>query len=95
MLNSKNNIINEQTITKGILDSSIIDPREVFKSAIRNSASRIILVHNHPSGDPSPSQEDKEVTEKLIEAGNLLQIKVLDHVIIGKEKYWSWKEDKR
>jgi len=94
MLDTKNQIRGEQLITKGTLDASIIDPREVFKPAIKSSTSRIILVHNHPSGDPSPSQEDKEVTEKLIEAGELLGIKVLDHVIIGNDNHWSWKERK-
>ena len=93
-LNNRNYFIKEELITKGIVDTSVIDAREVFKSAIRNSASRVIIVHNHPSGDPSPSKEDDEITEKLIEAGELLGIKVLDHVIIGKDKYWSWKEKK-
>ena len=92
LLNNRNYLIKEELITKGILDASIIDSREVFKSAIRNSASRIILVHNHPSGDPTPSKEDEEVTNNLVEAGDLLGIKVLDHVIIGKDKFWSWKE---
>ncbi len=92
-LNNRNYFIKEELITKGILDASIIDPREVFKSSIRNSASRIILVHNHPSGDSTPSKEDKEVTKKLVEAGELLGIRVLDHVIIGKDNYWSWKEE--
>ena len=95
MLNNQNNITGEQLITKGILNTSIIDSREVFKPAIRNSASRVILVHNHPSGDPNPSSEDREVTEKLIDAGELLGIKVLDHIIISKDKYWSWKENKK
>lgn len=92
MLSTKNNIIGEQLISKGILDSSIIHPREVFKPAIKNSASKIILVHNHPSGDPSPSPEDLEITEKLIKAGEELSIKVLDSVIVGKETFWSWRE---
>jgi len=93
MLNAQNNIIGEPVlITLGVLNTSIIDSREVFKSAIRNSALRVILIHNHPSGNPSPSSEDKEVTEKLIDAGELLGIKVLDHVIIGEDKWWSWKE---
>ena len=92
MLNNKNQIINEQLVTKGILDSSIIDAREVFKPAIKNSASRIIIVHNHPSGNPEPSKEDRETTEKLIEAGEVLGIKVLDHIITGRDNYWSWKE---
>ena len=95
MLDTKNNIIGEQLISKGILDASILHPREVFKPAIKNSASKIILVHNHPSGDPSPSNEDLEITEKLIKSGNEIDIKVLDHVIIGGEKWWSWVEDKK
>ena len=93
MLDTKNNIIGEQLISKGLLDASIIDPREVFKPAIRNSASRVILIHNHPSGDSNPSSEDLKVTEKLIEAGNILGLKVLDHVIIGNGSHWSWKEE--
>jgi len=93
MLNTQNNIIGEQLIGKGILDASIIHPREVFKPAIKNSCSKIVLVHNHPSGDPEPSSEDKEITEKLARAGGELGINVLDHIIIGKDKYWSWTED--
>jgi DNA repair protein RadC len=91
MLNSQNNIIGEQLISKGILDASIIHPREIFKPAIKNSASKIILVHNHPSGEPNPSNEDIEITKKLMKAGEELDIKILDHVIVG-EIYWSWKE---
>ena len=91
MLNSQNNIIGEQLITKGILDASIVHPREVFKPAIKNSASKIILVHNHPSGNPEPSVEDKEITERLIAAGEELGIKVLDNIIIGKEGFWNIK----
>src|SRR3989338_5218385 len=75
MLNSQNNIIGEQLVSKGILDASILHPREVFKPAIKNSASKIILVHNHPSGDPSPSSEDLEITKKLQEAGQMVDIK--------------------
>ena len=92
MLNSQNNIIGEQLISKGILDASIIHPREVFKPAIRNSASKIIIIHNHPSGDPNPSQEDLDITEKIIKAGEEISIKVLDHMIIGKDNYWNWQE---
>jgi DNA repair protein RadC len=94
MLNSKNNVIKEHLIYKGTLDAAIIEPREVFKEALKNSAAKIILIHNHPSGDSSPSLEDERVTEKLIEAGDLLGIKVLDHVIIGNSSHWSWKENK-
>jgi len=93
-LNNRNYYIKEELITKGVLDASIIDAREVFKSAIRNSASRVILVHNHPSGDPLPSEEDIEITKKLISAGEVLGIKVLDHIIVGKDNYWSWVENK-
>ncbi len=93
MLNTKNNIIGEQLVSKGTLDASIIEPREVFRSAIKNSASRIILIHNHPSGDPKPSKEDIDVTKKLIESGKMLNIQVLDHIIIGKENFWGWKEN--
>lgn len=91
MLNSKNHIIGEKLITKGILDASLIHPREIFKEAIRNSASKIILVHNHPSGDSKPSKEDIEVTKKIMDAGESIGINVLDHVIVG-ENYWSWRE---
>jgi DNA repair protein RadC len=95
ILNNANNIIKEEFIPKGVLDSAIIHPREVFKPAIKHSASKIILIHNHPSGNPKPSNEDLEVTKQLIEAGKLIDIKVLDHVIIGNEEWWSWVEDER
>src|SRR3989338_2854751 len=72
MLNNKNNITGEQLITMGTLEASIIDSREIFKPVIKNSAAKVILVHNHPGGDPNPSEEDLEVTEKLVESGNLL-----------------------
>lgn len=92
LLDSKNRIVKDEVISIGTLNASIIHPREVFKSAIRENANSIILVHNHPSGDPEPSAEDEQITEKLFEAGELLNIKVLDHVIVGKDKFWSFKE---
>jgi DNA repair protein RadC len=92
-LDSKSRVIKDEIISIGILNASLVHPREVFKSAIKESANAIVLVHNHPSGDYTPSQEDKEITERLFEAGEVLNIKVLDHVIIGKEGYWSWKEE--
>ncbi|MBI2045337.1 DNA repair protein RadC [Candidatus Pacearchaeota archaeon] len=95
ILSTQNNIIKEELISKGVLDSAIIHPREVFKPAIKNSASKIILVHNHPSGNPNPSQEDLEITKKLIESGKLIDIKVLDHIIIGNGSWWSWLDDER
>ena len=92
MLNTQNNVIGEKRISKGILDASNVHPREVFKPAIRNSASKIILVHNHPSGDPTPSAEDKEITRRLIDAGEGLGIKVVDSVIVGGGKWGSLNE---
>jgi DNA repair protein RadC len=92
MLDTKNNIVGEQLVSKGILDASIVHPREVFKPAIKNSASKIILVHNHPSGDANPSSEDLEITEKLMKSGEEIGINVLDHVIISREGEWSWME---
>ena len=92
MLNSQNNIIAEQEISKGVLDAAIIDPRAIFKPAIKNSAGKIILVHNHPSGNPEPSEEDLNITERIIKAGEEISIKVLDHVLIAKDGWWSWKE---
>jgi len=94
MLDTKNNIIGEQLISKGILDASIIHPREVFKPAIKNSASKIVLVHNHPSGDPEPSSADLEIINKLMETGEELGINVLDSLILGWDNYWGWKENK-
>ena len=91
-LDSKNNIIKEEEVSKGILDSSLVHPREVFKSAIKESAYSIIIVHNHPSGDCTPSQQDMEVTKILMKAGETLDIPVVDHVIIGKDNYYSFKE---
>lgn len=91
-LDSKNAIVKNDTVSLGTLNASLIHPREIFKSAIKESANSIILVHNHPSGDPSPSEDDKKITEKLISAGELLDIKVLDHVIVGKNSYYSFKE---
>lgn len=92
LLDTKNKIIKTKEISVGILDASIVHPREIFNEAIRALASRIILVHNHPSGDPSPSNEDIEITKKLIDIGELVGIEVLDHVIIGNEKYYSYEE---
>ncbi|MFH0874355.1 MAG: DNA repair protein RadC [archaeon] len=92
-LDIKNYIIKEEIISIGILDSAIIHPREIFRPAIKNSASKIIIMHNHPSGDPSPSGEDISITNQLIEAGKLIGISILDHVIIGNNSYWSYIEN--
>ena len=92
-LDTKNRIIAEDLVSVGILDASIIHPREVFKSAIKASSNSVILVHNHPSGDCTPSKADEEVTELLYNAGDILGINVLDHIIIGKNNYYSFKEN--
>lgn len=92
-LDSKNKVIKDEVVSVGTLNESVIHPREIFKSAIKESANSVILVHNHPSGDPTPSKDDLEITEKLFAAGDLLNIKVLDHVIVGRETYWSFKEN--
>lgn len=91
-LNTKNQVLHKQTIFIGSLNASIVHPREVFKEAFRRSAASIICIHNHPSGDPTPSQEDIEVTKRLIECGKIIGIDVLDHLIIGEKKYVSLKE---
>jgi DNA repair protein RadC len=91
-LSTKNHVIARAIISVGSLNASIVHPRELFREAISYSAAAVILVHNHPSGDPTPSQEDISLTKQLVEAGNLLTISVLDHVIIGDGKYVSFKE---
>ncbi|MGN1401316.1 MAG: DNA repair protein RadC [Bacillus sp. (in: firmicutes)] len=91
-LNTKNQVLHRQTIFIGSLNASIVHPREVFKEAFRRSAASIICLHNHPSGDPTPSREDIEVTKRLVECGELIGISVLDHLIIGEKKYVSLKE---
>jgi len=93
-LDTKNKIIKKEVLGIGILDSSLIHPRELFKEAIKESAKSVILVHNHPSGDANPSDEDISLTKNLIEAGDLIGINFLDHVIIGKNCFYSFKEDK-
>ncbi|HZJ84670.1 MAG TPA: DNA repair protein RadC [Syntrophomonadaceae bacterium] len=90
-LDRKNGVIKMQDISVGGLHSSIVHPREVFKTAVKISAASIILVHNHPSGDPTPSPEDIKITKDLIEAGALMGIPVLDHIIIGDNCYTSLK----
>lgn len=92
LLDAKNHVLGVRTVSVGSLSSSIVHPREIFKEAIAKSSAAIILVHNHPSGDPTPSREDVEVTRRLVEAGRLLGIEVLDHVVVGDNQYVSFKE---
>ncbi|WHY33266.1 DNA repair protein RadC [Cytobacillus firmus] len=91
-LNTKNQVLHKQTIFIGSLNASIVHPREVFKEAFRRSAASIICIHNHPSGDPTPSREDIEVTKRLAESGKIIGIDMLDHLIIGENKFVSLKE---
>lgn len=93
LLNTKNMIIDTILISVGTINTSLVHVREVFKNAIKKNANSIILVHNHPSGDSSPSSEDKALTKRLCAAGQLLGIKVLDHIIIGKDNYFSFMEE--
>ncbi|NLY89191.1 MAG: DNA repair protein RadC [Firmicutes bacterium] len=92
-LNTKNRVLSIETISMGTLDSSLVHPRDVFRTAIKNSSASLILVHNHPSGEPYPSNEDLNITRRLKEAGELLGIPILDHVIIGDNKYISLREE--
>lgn len=91
-LNSKNQVIEIEDLFEGTLDNSSIYPREIIKSALKHNSSSLIFVHNHPSGDPTPSPSDKDVTEKLSLVTNAIQIKVLDHIIIGDNKYFSFSD---
>lgn len=92
-LNTKNKVLKEEIITKGILDASLIHPREVFRGAIKEGAKSLIIFHNHPSGDSSPSKDDMAITESLMNASEIINIPLLDHVIIGKDNYWSYAEN--
>lgn len=92
VLNSRGYSIAEVSI--GSLNASIVHPREVFAEAVKNKAASIILVHNHPSGDPEPSEDDLDLTQRMVEAGKILGIEVIDHVIISKNSYFSFKEKK-
>ncbi|NOX37140.1 MAG: JAB domain-containing protein [Calditrichaeota bacterium] len=92
ILNSANILLRDVRISEGILNASLVHPREVFRPAILESAASIILVHNHPSGETSPSPHDRSLTNRLVEVGKLLDIPVLDHVIIGRDSYFSFQE---
>lgn len=92
MLDTKNNVIGIKDVFKGSLNSSIVHPREIFKEALKKSSASIIICHNHPSGDPTPSKEDINITIRLKECGKIIGIDLLDHLIIGKNKYISLKQ---
>lgn len=92
LLNTKNYVIKTKNISVGTINASIVHPREVFREAIKHSANSIILVHNHPSGDPEASKEDIEITNRLSQVGSMVGIKILDHIIIGFDRYLSFKD---
>lgn len=94
MLDGRNHLLGEQLISKGTVNATLVTPREIYVEALRYHAVGLILVHNHPSGDPMPSQCDEEVTRRIFKAGELLGIHLLDHIIIGDQKYISFREQK-
>ena len=91
-LNTKGELVKKETLFIGSLNSSLIHPRELFKHAVLNSAASIIVAHNHPSGDPTPSSQDIEITKILHKNGTMMDIELLDHIIVGKDRYYSFKE---
>ena len=92
MFDTKGHLLRETVISRGTVNASLVTPREVFLEAMRQEAVYVVLVHNHPSGDPTPSREDIRLTKRMQEAGDLLEIPVLDHIIIGDNRYLSFKE---
>lgn len=93
LLNTKNRIIRQVTISEGTLNQSLVHPREAFQEAIRDSAHAVIFLHNHPSGDPTPSREDRHITRRLVQAGEIVGVRVLDHIIIGKTSFYSFADE--
>jgi DNA repair protein RadC len=93
MLDGKNRVVAKVRISLGSLGASIVHPREAFRSAVREAAAAVIFVHNHPSGDPTPSAEDRRTTERLRRAGEVMGIPVLDHVVVGRGRYWSFADN--
>ena len=91
-LDSQSGVLRDLLVTRGILNSSLVHPREVFRGAIAEAAAGIIVVHNHPSGDPTPSADDRAVTRQLVEAGRVLDVPVYDHVVVGANRYLSFAE---
>jgi len=91
-LSTKHRVIAYHEVSRGTLDATLVHPREVFKAALLANAAAIILTHNHPSGDPSPSADDVQLTRRLVDAGALLGVDVLDHIIVGDGRYHSFKE---
>ena len=93
LLNNRNRKIRDVKISEGSLTASVVHPREVFNPVIRESAAGVILVHNHPSGDPSPSREDMEITHRLSQVGEVLGVRVHDHVVVGHDEFFSFNRE--
>jgi DNA repair protein RadC len=93
LLDGRHRVQREVMASQGTLTASLVHPREVFRPALREAAAAVILVHNHPSGDPTPSREDREVTERLVRVGEILGVPVLDHVVVAERGYVSLRED--
>jgi len=94
-LNARNQLVHKETVSVGTLTANLVHPREVFEPALKHSAAQIVAAHNHPSGDPEPSEDDRVITQKLNEAGKMMGIDVMDHIIIAKNSHFSFKEDKK
>ena len=92
LLDSRNRVIKVEDISKGSLDTNVVHPRELFRSAIDNNAASIVILHNHPSGDSEPSEADITLTKRIVEAGNIVGIEVQDHVIVGSNKFMSFRD---
>ena len=93
MLNTRSRLIGESEISRGTVNMSVISPRELFTEALQKNAVYIILLHNHPSGDPTPSPDDLQITARIYQAGELLGIHLLDHIVIGDQRYCSFREE--
>ena len=93
LLDGRQRVMRWELISQGTLTASLVHPREVFRPALRDAAAALLLVHNHPSGDPAPSREDREITRRLVRAGEILGVRVLDHVIVAERGYCSLREE--
>ena len=93
-LNARNQLVHKETISMGTLNANLVHPREVFEPALKHSAAGIMVAHNHPSGDPKPSEDDLEITKRLVEAGKMMGVELLDHVIIAANNHFSFKDEK-
>ena len=93
LLDGRHRVLRHELVSQGTLTASLVHPREVFRPALRESAASVVLVHNHPSGDPTPSREDREITDRLGRAGEILGIPVLDHVVVAERGFRSLREE--